>query len=68
MFRFGIYISFKHEDKNEIGVLLPGKSFVNGASLLGDVVKTDQELSLLFPPGLTVHADMVSQVSQAGPR
>ena len=28
----------------------------------GDAVKTDQELSLLFPVGLQIFADMVSQV------
>ena len=40
--RFGIYVSFEHEEKSEIGVLFPGKSFVNATNLLGDIVKTDQ--------------------------
>ena len=43
-------------------VLFPGKSFVNGRQLLGDTMKTDQELALLFPPGLTVWLELVSQV------
>ena len=65
--RFGIYATFEHEGKSEIGVLFPGKSFANASSLLGDVVKTDQELALLFPPGMTVWMDMVSQVSRLVP-
>ncbi|XP_023340636.1 uncharacterized protein LOC111710748 isoform X2 [Eurytemora carolleeae] len=65
--RFGIYISFVHEENSEIGVLFPGKSFVNGTLLLGDAVRTDQELSLLFPVGLKVYADMVSQVPRLVP-
>ena len=65
--RFGIYATFEHEGKSEIGVLFPGKSFANASNLLGDVVKTDQELALLFPPGMTVCMDMVSQVSRLVP-
>jgi len=65
--RFGIYATFEHEGKSEIGVLFPGKSFANASNLLGDVVKTDQELALLFPAGMTVCMDMVSQVSRLVP-
>jgi len=65
--RFGIYVSFQHEDKNEIGVLFPGKSFVNATNLLGDIVKTDQELGLLFPPGMPVCVDLVSQLRRLVP-
>ena len=65
--RFGIYASFEHNGKSEMGVLFPGKSFVNGHRLLGDMFKTDQELSLLFPPGKKVMMDLVSQVSRLVP-
>ena len=65
--RFGIYASFELNGKSEIGVLFPGKSFVNGSALLGDLVKTDQELSLLFPTGTKVCMDLVSQVSRLVP-
>ena len=65
--RFGIYASFEHNNKSEMGVLFPGKSFVNGHKLLGDMFKTDQELSLLFPAGKTVFMDLVSQVSRLVP-
>ena len=81
--RFGIYAQFEHDGHTEIGVLFPGKSFINSTLLLGDSVKTDQvwtwlafqkkhsilwrkkflqELSLLFPPGMSVCMDLVSQV------
>ena len=65
--RFGIYASFEHGEKSEMGVLFPGKSFINGRRLLGDMFKTDQELSLLFSPGKTVFMDLVSQVSRLVP-
>ena len=65
--RFGIYATFELNGKTEIGVLFPGKSFVNGSALLGDLVKTDQELSLLFPTGTQVCMDLVSQVSRLVP-
>ena len=65
--RFGIYATFELNGKSEIGVLFPGKSFVNGSALLGDLVKTDQELSLLFPTGTKVCMDLVSQVSRLVP-
>ena len=65
--RFGIYASFEHSGKSEMGVLFPGKSFVNGHHLLGDMFKTDQELSLLFPTGKKVWMDLVSQVSRLVP-
>merc|ERR1711892_493439 len=65
--RFGIYASFEHEGQCEIGVLFPGKSFVNAVHLLGDVVQSDQELELLFPPGTEVSMDLVSQVSRLVP-
>ena len=40
--RFGIYAQFEHDGHTEIGVLFPGKSFINSTLLLGDSVKTDQ--------------------------
>ena len=46
---------------------MSGKSFANASNLLGDVVKTDQELSLLFPPGMVVWMDVVSQISRLVP-
>ena len=60
--RFGIYASFEHNNKSEMGVLFPGKSFVNGHKLLGDMFKTDQELSLLFPTGPTAGAFLPFQL------
>ena len=65
--RFGIYASFDHNNKSEMAVLFPGKGFVNGTLLLGDMFKTDQELSLLFPAGKEVFMDLVSQVSRLVP-
>ena len=40
--RFGIYAQFEQDGHTEIGVLFPGKSFINSTFLLGDSVKTDQ--------------------------
>ena len=40
--RFGIYAQFEQDGHTEIGVLFPGKSFINSTLLLGDSVKTDQ--------------------------
>ena len=40
--RFGIYAQFEQDGHTEIGVLFPGKSFINSSLLLGDSVKTDQ--------------------------
>ena len=40
--RFGIYAQFERDGHTEIGVLFPGKSFINSSLLLGDSVKTDQ--------------------------
>ena len=65
--RFGIYASFDHNNKSEMAVLFPGKGFVNGTLLLGDMFKTDQEPSLLFPAGKEVFMDLVSQVSRLVP-
>jgi len=65
--RFGIYAQFEQDGHTEIGVLFPGKSFINSSLLLGDSVKTDQELCLLFPPGMSVCMDLVSQVSRLVP-
>jgi hypothetical protein len=67
MLRFGIYANFEQDGQSEIGVLFPGKSFINSTLLLGDSVKTDQELGLLFPPGMPVWMDLVSQVSRLVP-
>ena len=39
--RFGIYVSFNHKESTEIGVLFPGKSFVNGKTLLGEEILKD---------------------------
>ena len=65
--RFGIYASFENNGKSEMAVLFPGKGFINGKQLLGDMFKTDQELSLLFPAGKAVTMDLVSQVSRLVP-
>ena len=48
--RFGIYVSFVHEEKPEIGVLFPGKSFINGTLLLGRRFKLNPTLRPLGPP------------------
>ena len=47
-FRFGIYAQFEHDGHAEIGVLFPGKSFINSTLLLGDSVKTDQVEKMLY--------------------
>ena len=65
-YRFGVYALFEKDGESEIGVLFPGKSFINSTMLLGDSVKTDQELGLLFPPGMPVYMDLASQVCIPG--